>query len=230
MNVFKNAKDWARRVKRDSVTLWFAYRDPGTPMMVKALSIFVVAYALSHRLDTGLHTCSRLPRRCHPASRADLDRCPAYAAPNTFGKSAERRRMDGQPRESAAQLLRRFFRSCCLAGMFLPRVALVHKLVRAYRPGMAGAEWAVLAFIRFLKSVADRRMPRTAPQLSQTGYPQRRMPETLLLDAGVCPRNRCHIADGQANGLLTGLEQALRGNRCQQPLRTCLRPSRHQFL
>jgi uncharacterized membrane protein YkvA (DUF1232 family) len=47
MNVFKNAKDWARRVKRDSVTLWFAYRDPGTPMMVKALSIFVVAYALS---------------------------------------------------------------------------------------------------------------------------------------------------------------------------------------
>jgi uncharacterized membrane protein YkvA (DUF1232 family) len=47
MNVFKNAKDWARRVKRDSVTLWFAYRDPDTPVVVKALSIFVVAYALS---------------------------------------------------------------------------------------------------------------------------------------------------------------------------------------
>lgn len=40
-------RNWARRIKRDAVTLWFAYRDPRTPMGVKALCIFVVAYALS---------------------------------------------------------------------------------------------------------------------------------------------------------------------------------------
>ena len=40
-------KAWAHRVKRDSVTLWFAYRDPATPMAAKAISIIVVAYALS---------------------------------------------------------------------------------------------------------------------------------------------------------------------------------------
>ena len=31
----------------DSVTLWFAYREPGTPLMAKVLCVFVVAYALS---------------------------------------------------------------------------------------------------------------------------------------------------------------------------------------
>lgn len=36
-----------RRVKRDAVTLWFAYRHPNTPWQVKALAAFVVAYALS---------------------------------------------------------------------------------------------------------------------------------------------------------------------------------------
>jgi uncharacterized membrane protein YkvA (DUF1232 family) len=38
---------WARRIKRDSVTLWFAYRHPNTPLLVKGLCVFVVAYALS---------------------------------------------------------------------------------------------------------------------------------------------------------------------------------------
>jgi uncharacterized membrane protein YkvA (DUF1232 family) len=38
---------WARRIKRDAVTLWFACRDPRTPWAVKALCVFVVAYALS---------------------------------------------------------------------------------------------------------------------------------------------------------------------------------------
>ena len=47
MTIFNRVKDWARRVKRDSVTLWFAYRDPRTPWVVKALCMFVVAYALS---------------------------------------------------------------------------------------------------------------------------------------------------------------------------------------
>lgn len=40
-------KDWARRIKRDGVTLWFAGKHPRTPWYAKALGIFVVAYALS---------------------------------------------------------------------------------------------------------------------------------------------------------------------------------------
>lgn len=40
-------RSWARRVKRDAMTLWFASKHPRTPWKAKALSIFVVAYALS---------------------------------------------------------------------------------------------------------------------------------------------------------------------------------------
>lgn len=40
-------KGWARRIKRDGVTLWFAGRHPATPWHAKALGFFVVAYALS---------------------------------------------------------------------------------------------------------------------------------------------------------------------------------------
>lgn len=47
MSVIERIKTWARRIKRDAVTLWFAYRDPRTPWAVKALCIFVVGYALS---------------------------------------------------------------------------------------------------------------------------------------------------------------------------------------
>lgn len=42
-----NLRDWARRIKRDAVTLWFACRDPATPWLPKALCWFAVAYALS---------------------------------------------------------------------------------------------------------------------------------------------------------------------------------------
>lgn len=45
--IAQRIKAWARRIKRDSVTLWFAYRDPRTPLAVKLLCVFVVAYALS---------------------------------------------------------------------------------------------------------------------------------------------------------------------------------------
>jgi uncharacterized membrane protein YkvA (DUF1232 family) len=38
---------WARQVKRDGVTLWFAGKNPATPWHAKALGLFVVAYALS---------------------------------------------------------------------------------------------------------------------------------------------------------------------------------------
>lgn len=47
MIIIERIKTCARRIKRDPVTLWFAYRDPRTPWAVKALCIFVVGYALS---------------------------------------------------------------------------------------------------------------------------------------------------------------------------------------
>ena len=47
MTILQRLRDWARRIKRDGVTLWFAARDPRTPWTVKALCAFVVAYALS---------------------------------------------------------------------------------------------------------------------------------------------------------------------------------------
>lgn len=42
-----NLKSWARRIKRDGITLWFAGKHPLTPWYAKALGFLVVAYALS---------------------------------------------------------------------------------------------------------------------------------------------------------------------------------------
>lgn len=47
MSVFASIKTWAKRIKRDAVMLWFARRHPNTPMLVKGLCVFIVAYALS---------------------------------------------------------------------------------------------------------------------------------------------------------------------------------------
>ena len=47
MSISGNLKAWAKRVKRDGVTLWFAGKNPRTPWYAKALGVFVVAYALS---------------------------------------------------------------------------------------------------------------------------------------------------------------------------------------
>jgi uncharacterized membrane protein YkvA (DUF1232 family) len=47
MAILKRIRQWASRIKRDAVTLWFAYRHPGTPWFAKLLAAFVVAYALS---------------------------------------------------------------------------------------------------------------------------------------------------------------------------------------
>jgi uncharacterized membrane protein YkvA (DUF1232 family) len=38
---------WARRIKRDAMTLWFARSHPQTPWYAKAMGSLVVAYALS---------------------------------------------------------------------------------------------------------------------------------------------------------------------------------------
>lgn len=47
MAVGDTLKNWAKRIKRDAVTLWFAGKHPATPWYAKALGVFVVAYALS---------------------------------------------------------------------------------------------------------------------------------------------------------------------------------------
>ena len=46
MGISDTLRIWARRIKRDGVTLWFAGKHPETPWYAKALGLFVVAYAL----------------------------------------------------------------------------------------------------------------------------------------------------------------------------------------
>ncbi len=40
-------RDWARRLKRDVVAVWFAARDPRTPLAVRLFALALAAYALS---------------------------------------------------------------------------------------------------------------------------------------------------------------------------------------
>ncbi|MEP7058742.1 MAG: YkvA family protein [Caldimonas sp.] len=47
MGFVETGRAWAKRVKRDAVTLWFAGKHPRTPWGAKALGVFVVAYAMS---------------------------------------------------------------------------------------------------------------------------------------------------------------------------------------
>lgn len=47
MGLLEAGRVWARRIKRDAMTLWFARKHPRTPWHAKALGVFVVAYALS---------------------------------------------------------------------------------------------------------------------------------------------------------------------------------------
>ena len=47
MSRMEQAKDWARRVKRDAVAVYFAARDPRTPMLARCIALAVAAYALS---------------------------------------------------------------------------------------------------------------------------------------------------------------------------------------
>ncbi|ADP13454.1 hypothetical protein AXYL_00092 [Achromobacter xylosoxidans A8] len=47
MNLSDRLKAWAKRIKRDGLTLWFAGKHARTPWYAKALGLFVVAYALS---------------------------------------------------------------------------------------------------------------------------------------------------------------------------------------
>ena len=47
MGFVDSTRAWARRIKRDALTLWFARSHPDTPWYAKVLGAFVVAYALS---------------------------------------------------------------------------------------------------------------------------------------------------------------------------------------
>ena len=40
-------RDWARRIKADALTLWYAARHPRTPIAAKALAVCLVVYAFS---------------------------------------------------------------------------------------------------------------------------------------------------------------------------------------
>ena len=45
--MLERLKTWAAAIKRETLVLWFACRDPRTPWYAKGLAILIVAYALS---------------------------------------------------------------------------------------------------------------------------------------------------------------------------------------
>ncbi len=47
MGFIDTTRSWARRIKRDAMTLWFARSHPQTPWYAKVLGGLVLAYALS---------------------------------------------------------------------------------------------------------------------------------------------------------------------------------------
>ncbi len=47
MALLDRPREWARGIKRDVVAVYFAARDPRTPLVPKLLAIVVAAYALS---------------------------------------------------------------------------------------------------------------------------------------------------------------------------------------
>ena len=47
MTRIEQIKDWAHRVKRDAVAVYFAARDSRTPILARCIALAVAAYALS---------------------------------------------------------------------------------------------------------------------------------------------------------------------------------------
>ena len=45
--MFTSLKAQAKHLKQHTITVYFAARDPRTPLLVRALAVFVAAYALS---------------------------------------------------------------------------------------------------------------------------------------------------------------------------------------
>lgn len=47
MSLLITLKAWAKRLKKDVMTVYFAGKNPQTPFVLKLLAIFIAAYALS---------------------------------------------------------------------------------------------------------------------------------------------------------------------------------------
>lgn len=47
MPIIEKLKNWARQIKRDTVAVYFAARDPRSPMLARCVAFAVAAYALS---------------------------------------------------------------------------------------------------------------------------------------------------------------------------------------
>lgn len=47
MAILASLRAWARELKRQTLVVWFAARDPRTPWLVRALALLTAAYALS---------------------------------------------------------------------------------------------------------------------------------------------------------------------------------------
>ena len=47
MALMASAKNWARSIKRDVLVVYFAARNPETPLIVRILALAIAAYALS---------------------------------------------------------------------------------------------------------------------------------------------------------------------------------------
>jgi len=46
-SILDRLRGWAKKLKRQTMVLWFCYQHPQTPWLPKWVSIFIVAYALS---------------------------------------------------------------------------------------------------------------------------------------------------------------------------------------
>lgn len=47
MALIASARNWAQRIRRDVVAVYFAARHPDTPLLVRVLALAIAAYALS---------------------------------------------------------------------------------------------------------------------------------------------------------------------------------------
>ena len=45
--MIEQLKNWARNLKKEVLIIWFSVKNPKTPLVPKAICIFIVAYALS---------------------------------------------------------------------------------------------------------------------------------------------------------------------------------------
>jgi uncharacterized membrane protein YkvA (DUF1232 family) len=47
VQIFQIIEGWAEKLKHDVLVLWFALKNPQTPLLTKVVGFFTVAYALS---------------------------------------------------------------------------------------------------------------------------------------------------------------------------------------